>query len=94
MHLANVAGSQRPLTFCSCAAGRRSGCHHLKALSQSIREFYEWSEGRPWSEIFVESRWYQLAHVLFDGQTIAAADVEVVQGEARGADSDPGGRWF
>ena len=84
VHLANVAGSQRPLTFCSCAAGRRSNCHHLKALSQSIRDFYEWSEGQPWSEIFSKSRWFQLAHVLFEGQTIAAADVEVVQERAEG----------
>ena len=34
VHLAKVAGSQRPLTFCSCSTGRRNTCHHLEELAR------------------------------------------------------------
>jgi superfamily II DNA or RNA helicase len=86
VHLAKVAGSQRPLTFCSCATGRRSTCHHLKELRRQIQEFQKYTDGRPWPELFGASRWYRLGQILFEGGNRGVEDLRVVQGvEANGA---------
>ena len=79
VHLAKVAGSQRPLTFCSCAAGRRNTCQHLKELGRQIKSFQKYTGGRTWSDLFVPSRWFRLAQVLFEGDALPYEDLRVAQ---------------
>lgn len=78
VHLANVAGSKRPLTFCSCSAGRRSGCRHLKQLDGQIRQFRR-SVGSSWFDVFNRSGWFRLAQTLFEDRLPAASDCSVLQ---------------
>lgn len=79
VHLAKVAGSQRPLTFCSCAAGRRNNCAHLRELARQIRTFHVHAGGKAWGEIFRSGRWYRLAQLLFDGEPQGFREMRVVQ---------------
>ncbi len=81
VHLEKVAGSQRPLTFCSCAAGRRSTCHHLKELRRQIRDFREVYGKRSWGDVFATSRWHRLAQLLAGGSSAPYAEVRVTQGD-------------
>ncbi|MEM1248763.1 MAG: DEAD/DEAH box helicase [Acidobacteriota bacterium] len=81
VHLEKVAGSQRPLTFCSCSAGRRGRCPCLKELETQIKEFREVYGKRTWGEIFGASRWHQLAQLLADSHSVPYADLRVTQGE-------------
>ena len=78
VHLANVAGSKRPLTFCSCSAGRRSGCRHMKQLEGQIREFHR-ALGGSWFELFTRSGWFRLAQTLFEDNLPSASDCSVLQ---------------
>ncbi len=78
VHLANVAGSKRPLTFCSCSAGRRSGCRHLKQLEGQIREFHR-ALGGSWFDLFTRSGWFRLAQTLFEDNLPSALDCSVLQ---------------
>ncbi len=84
MHLAQVAGSQRPLTFCSCAAGRRSHCQHLEKLAVQLEAVDEAISGR-WSDLFSASRWFHLAQLFHEAGTVHHRDVEVRQENAEGA---------
>ncbi len=84
VHLANVAGSKRPLTFCSCSAGRRSGCRHLKQLEGQIREFHG-ALGGSWFDLFTRSGWFRLAQTLFQDDLPAASDCSVLQEQPGGA---------
>ena len=84
VHLANVAGSKRPLTFCSCSAGRRSGCRHLKQLEGQIREFHR-ALGGSWFDLFTRSGWFRLARTLFQEDLPAASDCGVLQERPREA---------
>ena len=79
VHLEKVAGSQRPLTFCSCSAGRRSRCHHLKELQLQIKSFREVYGRKQWGDVFVESRWHRLAQLLADGHAVAYGDLRITQ---------------
>ena len=81
VHLEKVAGSQRPLTFCSCAAGRRSQCQHLKELRRQIKDFREVYGRLPWGDVFAASRWHRLAQLLADGGSAAYGDLRVTQEE-------------
>ena len=83
VHLSNVAGSQRPLVFCSCAAGRRATCECLEKLEAQIAEFRAVYEDS-WAEALSASHWMQLAHILFQGEGQAFSTVAVLQ-EAREA---------
>ncbi len=78
VHLAHVAGSQRPLTFCSCSAGRRASCTCLVELEKQIREYHD-QDGLPWPERFAASRWHRLAQLLFAGQHQDFAGLRVIQ---------------
>ncbi len=78
VHLANVAGSKRPLTFCSCSAGRRSGCRHLKQLEGQIREFHRALDGS-WFDLFSRSGWFRLAQTLFADNLPSGLDCDVLQ---------------
>ncbi len=71
-----MAGSKRPLTFCSCSAGRRSGCRHLKELEEQIREFRR-ETGTTWFDLFGQSGWFRLAQTLFQENLPAAAECTV-----------------
>ncbi|MCY3965257.1 MAG: DEAD/DEAH box helicase [Acidobacteria bacterium] len=84
VHLANVAGSKRPLTFCSCSAGRRSGCRHLKQLEGQIRELHG-ALGGSWFDLFTRSGWFRLAQRLFQDDLPAASDCSVLQEQPGGA---------
>lgn len=84
VHLANVAGSKRPLTFCSCSAGRRSGCRHLKQLEGQIREFHG-ALGGSWFDLFTRSGWFRLAQTLFQDDLPAASECGVLQEQPGGA---------
>ncbi len=84
VHLANVAGSKRPLTFCSCAAGRRSGCRHLKQLEDEIRELHR-ALGGSWFDLFVRSGWYRLAQTVFEDNVPSVRDCRVLQESPSGA---------
>ena len=84
VHLAKVAGSQRPLTFCSCSAGRRSSCHHLKELRRQIELFHDEAGGRHWGELFAASRWHALAQLLFEGEPQGFDDARVLQEKGDG----------
>ena len=79
VYLANVAGSQRPLTFCSCAAGRRTTCDCLHALEAQIGEYQEVVKGRVFTDLFFPSRWHRLAQLLFEGHPAAFEAATVVQ---------------
>ena len=86
VHLKQVAGSQRPLTFCSCASGRRTRCQHLIELSKQLDEVRSaFPEG--WSELFMASPWFGLAQLLFDADGRSAEDVDVRQ------EADSGAIW-
>ncbi|REJ73484.1 MAG: ATP-dependent helicase [Acidobacteria bacterium] len=78
VHLAGVAGSQRPLTFCSCSAGRRSNCKHLRELGKQIKSFQRHHDGRSWSDLFASSAWLALAQLLHRDVGAAADAVEVL----------------
>ena len=77
VHLAQVAGSKRPLTFCSCSTGRRSGCRHLKQLDGQIRELHQ-AAGGSWIDHFARSGWFRLAQALFEERLPAASDCLVL----------------
>ena len=79
VHLANVAGSQRPLTFCSCASGRRGSCHHLQQLRTQVQEFQRAANGRSWADLFQASVWNRLAQILYDGGNFDIAELRVAQ---------------
>ncbi len=78
VHLARVAGSKRPLTFCSCSTGRRSGCRHLKQLEGQIRELHQVT-GCSWFDLFAHSGWFRLAQTLFEERLPAASECLVLQ---------------
>ncbi len=82
VHLAGVAGSKRPLTFCSCSTGRRSGCRHLKQLEDQIGELHE-AAGCSWGDLFARSGWFRLARTLFEERLTAASECLVLQDGAR-----------
>ncbi len=82
VHLARVAGSNRPLTFCSCSTGRRSGCRHIRQLQGQIRELRQ-ETGLNWFEHFTRSRWFGLARALVDpGQPEVADCLVLLDGPA------------
>ncbi len=81
VYLANVAGSQRPLTFCSCSAGRRQTCDCLTQLERQIKEFQQEAQGQSWHELFGPSLWHHLAQLLFEGDHHPFAEVRVLQEE-------------
>ncbi len=82
VHLAQVAGSKRPLTFCSCSTGRRSGCRHLRQLEGQIRELHQ-AAGGAWIDAFARSGWFRLAQALFEERLPAASDCLVLKEGAR-----------
>ncbi|HUP22166.1 MAG TPA: DEAD/DEAH box helicase [Thermoanaerobaculia bacterium] len=77
VHLAHVAGSQRPLTFCSCASGRRGSCHHLQQLRAQVQDFQRAANGRNWAELYQTSVWHGLAQVLHEGGPVELGDLRV-----------------
>ena len=77
--LANVAGSRRPLTFCSCSAGRRAVCDCLRRLEEQITEYQQVWKGQTWAETFPESRMHRLAQKIFEGDHTAYSDTRVIQ---------------
>jgi superfamily II DNA or RNA helicase len=85
VHLANVAGSQRPLTFCSCASGRRGSCHHLQQLRAQVQEFQRAANGKSWAELFQTSPWQSLAHILNDGGGVELGELRLAQDARDGA---------
>ena len=84
VHLAQVAGSQRPLTFCSCAAGRRNTCSHLEELSKQL-ELVRVEIPGSWSDLFSASRWLQLAQALHEAGPLHHQEIEVRQEDSEGA---------
>ncbi len=78
VHLAEVAGSRRPLTFCSCSTGRRSECRHLKQLDGQLRELRRVT-GCSWFDLFTHSGWFRLARTVFEERLPAASDCLVLQ---------------
>ncbi len=79
VYLANVAGSRRPLTFCSCSAGRRAVCDCLRRLEEQINEYQKKSAGQAWGDTFPVSRFHRLAQKIFEGDHTTYADIRVIQ---------------
>ncbi|MCY4556850.1 MAG: hypothetical protein OXF79_10825, partial [Chloroflexi bacterium] len=63
---------------CSCSAGRRSGCRHLKQLEGQIREFHR-ALGGSWFDLFTRSGWFRLAQTVFEDNLPSASDCSVLQ---------------
>ncbi len=78
-------GEDKPLRACTCSDGKKI-CDHLKELGRSLTELRRHLDGASWEELFVNSRWYRLARLLFESQPLAGSHVEVAQlGDGPGA---------
>ncbi|HET9210263.1 MAG TPA: DEAD/DEAH box helicase [Thermoanaerobaculia bacterium] len=79
IYVAVVPGSGSALRSCTCAAGKKKTCDHLKDLSRAVAEVEKAFASRSWERGFEASVWCRLARLLFEGNAQASAKVRVLR---------------